>query len=428
MTPAFTPRAFAEAIEDLRTRRKSTVGDLTIWELAVERERFAAALCREAQRRRYRFEPAHTAMVHFDGREREVFRSTALDAVTERVVGRWLQEAIEPSLSDSLWSYRKGRSSIGALAGFGSFVREHGRANPDPKDRGLFVLRRDVAGYGRSIPNDDESPLWRLLQEHVRGAEREVGMTLLRQLIRRRYVDLEGREVTLSAGSPTGSPVQPSINNLYLMPLDDGLGGLSGHYARFGDDILFATDDRSVAEEAAARADETIAALGLSWSAKKTRNVYFNGAGRPEPGAQSGSLPFAGASTVELLGYELTFAGTIRLPRRKLRGLLETLRGRLRRAARMNMGTSPERLARELVGVVRATLDRRHSLRAGELGALFHVDDRDQLEQVDHLVSLAVAQLCSGSKGPRAFRDFPPRRLRDLGLPSLVRERNMGAP
>lgn len=429
MTRPFGAGAFGDAIDALLARRKSSVGDLTIWEVAVERERFAAALCREVKRGRYRFDAAHTAMVHFDGREREVFRSTVLDTVTERVVGRWLQAAIEPSLSDALWSYRRGRSSIGALSAFGAFVRAHVRAKSDPRQRGLFVLRRDVAGYGKSIPNDDESPLWTLLEEHVVGPERDVGMKLLRQLIRRRYVDSEGREVTLSAGSPTGSPVQPPINNLYLKPLDSVLGMLPGHYARFGDDILFASDDRAVAEEAAAKADATIATLGLAWSAKKTRNLYFNGAGRPEDESHAaGELLFEGASTTELLGYEVTFAGTLRLPRRKLRGLLETLRDRLRRAARMHMGRSPDRLARELVGVVRAALDRRHALRAGQMEALFHVDDRKQLEQVDHLVSLAVAQLCSGRKGPRAFRDFTPRRLRDLGLPSLVRERNQGAP
>ena len=97
----FSPEAFADAIDALRARRKSTVGDLTIWEVAVERDRFAAALSREVRRGRYVFEPAHIAVVHFDGREREVFRSTVLDAVIERVVGRWLQEAIEPSLSDA---------------------------------------------------------------------------------------------------------------------------------------------------------------------------------------------------------------------------------------------------------------------------------------------------------------------------------------
>lgn len=433
-TPAgqpFSAGVFVDAIEALHARRKSTIGELTIWEVAVERNRFAAALCREVKRGRYSFEPAQTAMVHFDGREREVFRSTVLDAVTERVVGRWLQAAIEPSLSDALWSYRTGRSSIGALAAYGEFVRSHVRSKTDPRARGLFVLRRDVASYGNSIPNGEHSRLWSLLEEHVPSAGREAGMKLLRQLVRRRYFDAEGQEVTLEAGSPTGSPVQPPINNLYLTPLDTALQALPGHYARFGDDILFATDDRAVAQEARAMADATIAELGLTWSAKKTRDLYFNGAGRDDDGvgrSNDAAPPFVGTSSTELLGYEVTFRGTIRLPRRKLRALLDTVRRRLRRAARMNMGSSPEQLAQELVGVVRATLDRRHSLRADGMEALYHVDDRDQLEQIDHLVRLAVAQLCSGHKGPRAFREFTPRRLREMGLPSMVRARNEGAP
>jgi hypothetical protein len=424
---AFSAQAFADAIDAFHAKRKSAVGDLTIHEVAVERDRFAAALCREVKRGRYVFEPAHTAMVRFDGRDREVFRSTVLDAVTERVVGRWLQAAMEPSLSDNLWSYRTGRSSIGALRAFGEFVRSHVRSNPSSKARGLFVLRRDVSGYGNSIPSGPESRLWPLLEAQLRGPDRASGMTLLRQLVRRRYVDAEGLEATLSAGSPTGSPVQPPINNLYLTPLDEALQSLPGHYARFGDDILFATQEREVACQARLTADATITELGLVWSAKKTRDLYFNGAGRAHD-LKDDATPFVASSVTELLGYELTFRGTIRLPRRKLRALLNTIRQRLRRTARLSMGSTPSRRAEELVGVVRTTFDRRHSLRAPEMESLFHVDDREQLGQLDHLIHLMVAQLSSGRAGPRAFRDFPPRRLRDLGLPSLVHARNEGAP
>lgn len=417
---AFSAEAFGNAIDALRARHKSMAGELTIGNVAVERDRFAAALHHEVKRGRYVFEPAHTAMVRIEGREREVFRSTVLDAVTERVVGRWLQEAIEPALGDALWSYRAGRSNIGALRAFGEFIRAHVRSKPNPKSRGLYVFRRDVSGYGRNIPSQPDSRLWTLLKSQLGGPYSQVGLTLLRQLVHRRHIDAEGQEQTLSSGSPTGSPIQPSINNLYLTPLDVELEALPGHYARFGDDILFASEDREVAQRARTTADAMIAELGLNWNADKSRDAYFNGAGRENSTIDT----FAGSATVETLGYELTFRGTIRLPRRKLRALLETIRGRVRRTARLNMASPRRQRAEELVGVVRSTLDRTHVLRAPELEALHLVDDRDQLAQLDYLICLTLAQLCSGRKGPRAFRDYPPARLRDLGLPSLVRIRN----
>jgi hypothetical protein len=52
------------------------------------------------------------------------------------------------------------------------------------------------------------------------------------------------------------------------------------------------------------------------------------------------------------------------------------------------------------------------------------VSDRRQLVELDRLLALWIAEAVSQRAGVRAFRDLPWRRLRALGLQSLVKARN----
>ena len=52
------------------------------------------------------------------------------------------------------------------------------------------------------------------------------------------------------------------------------------------------------------------------------------------------------------------------------------------------------------------------------------VSDRRQLAELDRLLALWIAEAVSQRAGVRAFRDLPWRRLRALGLQSLVKARN----
>ena len=71
------------------------------------------------------------------------------------------------------------------------------------------------------------------------------------------------------------------------------------------------------------------------------------------------------------------------------------------------------------------TLSRQSPLAAAHAPLLGDaVSDRGQLRQLDHLLALWTAEAASRRGGVRAFRALPWRRLRALGLPSLVVARN----
>jgi hypothetical protein len=379
--------------------------------LVLERRQVARLLAAEVARGSWRPRPAALRRAWLD-KERLLFVFGAVDLVVAGVVAGVLAEALEPALSPRVHSYRRGRSAHAAVRHFAREVRRHVAARPDPRTRGLHVLHCDVQSFGDSVPLGPGSPLWGDLRALATGSERawDVVTRVVRPPV------LGDGEAEALRGLPTGSPVVPPITNLYLSAVDRAVEALPGFYLRYGDDLLFAHPDADVAREAQGAIERALAARGLSLNPRKRQVVWLNGAGRAAPAWDEAR----GAPAIDLLGLRVDFHGTIGLPRRKVRELLADLRARVARA-RALAGLP------ELVAAVASALDpsspfaTRHAPLLRSL-----VTDRRQLAQIDRLIAEAVAAAASPRPGVRAFRDAPPRRLRALGLPSLLAARNRG--
>jgi hypothetical protein len=95
---------------------------------------------------------------------------------------------------------------------------------------------------------------------------------------------------------------------------------------------------------------------------------------------------------------------------------------RIRHTNQLLGPVSDEERASVICEVVRTALDRRAPLSEHYASWLaFDVMSRADLAQLDRQLALHVAECVTGVRGVRAFRQFPPRRLQQLGLPSLVR-------
>lgn len=387
-----------------------------------ERERVALLLSRALADASYRPGVARAARAFLGGKPREIARVGALDLVAHAVVGEVLAESLEPALSKNLWSYRAGRSSWQALRAVARYAREHRRSHDDPRTRGLYVLRADVKSYTDEIPTDDEAPLWKELTETLALDARSAEM--VRALVRPEVVNDDGTPLRRPRGVLFGLPTTTAIANLYLMPLDRELEGLGGMYARFGDDVLFASSDADLVRDALGRLERILAERGLAPNRKKLRVLYWNGAARPSlrwPEA----LPTV---AVPFLGGALQFDGTIALPTEKWRAMLHDLRRRIQRTAKLGSldeSVTPERMSRLLGSVVNDAFDLGSDLALPQAQLVSDlVSDRHQLGQLDRLVALWIAEAVTGAHGPRAFRTLPPRLLRAAGLASRVTERN----
>jgi hypothetical protein len=396
--------------------------------LVAERDHVAPLLAAALADGSFRPSPVRVTRAVLAGRARDVARLAALDHVAHAAVAEVLAARIEPTLSPALWSYRRGRSAWQALRWLARVAREHRRARPDVRTRGLFVLRADVKSYTDSIPLGDGSPLWTMLTDAsgVRAGER--GWDMLRALLRARVRDDAGGETERTRGLLFGAPTTTVVANLYLRSLDAELGAPRplelGGYARFGDDVAVVSPDPDMVRAAALAAPRVLAALGLELNAAKVRVLAWNGAARPHA-----AWPEAhAASGLDFLGAEVRFDGTIRLPTRKWRRALRDVRGRiLRTAAQLPDVAAPER-ARALAAIVGDALAPSSEV-AVDTGPMLAglVDDRAQLEELDHLLALWIAEAATGERGPRAFRAMSPRWLREEGgLASRVVLKNRG--
>jgi len=402
--------------------------NVALAQLIQRRRKVAKLLARAVSRGEYELEPGDVREIEVGGKIRVVVSYRLTDTIVTGVVSTVLEEAIAPRLSERLYSYRRGTSWLEPSAELAAYIRAHRRQRPDPRTRGLYVLRRDVDSYTDTIPVDLGSRVWEMLREAIAAAGTpsidEQDWRLVEQTVRPELRELGGGLACRVRGVPTGQPISCVLFNLYLSELDHTLSALPGaFYARYSDDFLFVHPDAATAMEAAATIDSHVASLRLEIKPDKASNLYLTAAGRrsaewPETRPTS-SVPFVGTSVLA--------TGTVALNRKKLRRVLREVERRVRRTAEGMRGADRSTTGRAVCSVVNGMIAPRPSplqqASAPLLGRA--VTDRGQLAQIDYRLARIVVKAVTGDSGVRAFRRVSYRTVREeWGLASLEHARN----
>lgn len=427
------PRRYRRQLERLHRKHLSgrhtyelRQSGVSLASLSLNQGMVTRLLARSVERGEYDLEPARIREIETDGKRRVVFAYRLTDLVVHGVVAEILDEAMAPQLSPALYSYRKGVSWWAAVSRLAAYVRAHRRSRPDPRTRGLHVIRRDVAAYTDSIPVGATSPLWPRLRDLLwPSAEPPAAdWRLIERVVRpEAFVD-DGVLFMPYRGVPTGQPISCVLFNFYLAEFDRAFDGIPGaFYARYCDDIVFAHPDAAVVRSADAEMTVRLARLSLGFNERKRRTLYLTAAGRPSPDWPE-CKP---ATAVPFLGCHVSGRGTVALSRPKVRRLLAELRSRAHRTARALVGADPERIGRTVCAVINRALQARTELTQQRSAALLRraVTDRGHLRHLDHLIARIVLEAVTGSRGPHAFRAVPYRTMRTRWkLISLVHARD----
>jgi retron-type reverse transcriptase len=423
-------RQIARLYEKNKCRARALEQDgVALASLFLHREQVARLLAAEVGSGTYQFQPARLRSLTVGKKLRQMYVFCLTDRIVHSVVGTIVSQASAGVLSPNLYSYIKGRSWTSAVRAFARYVREHRKRLPDPRTRGLFVLRRDVLDYTNSIPVDDSSRLFALLRQ-VLSLPPELdsptarSWDLVKNVVRPVLcAEAEPAGKRNDRGVPTGSPICPVVYNLYLTSMDHELTAVpGGFYARYCDDILFAHADPAVARDVERRIDATLASLGLETKKEKNLDFYFNGAGKGSP-----AWPAAqGTGAVPFLGCVVSFKGTIALPPVKVRRLLCDLRSRARRTLRGLRQSGIEQPGALLCAALNQALDPRSPLQHRSARFLRReATDRQQLRRLDYDIARLVAQTFTRAAGVRAFRQLSYRQMRtEWKLMSLCQARN----
>ncbi len=376
----------------------------------------AHALSESIRRGSYRPSSAVARLARLD-KIRVLVTFCVTDWVLARLFAQELSQRLEPRFAESLHSYRAGRSVETALATVVRTVSDHHRQRPDPRQRGLWVIRRDVSSYTEKVRVGSNSPIWPVLRQAMENdvaAENWLHALLQPKLILGEGVPAREEGV----GTPTGSPLTTMIANLYLASFDHELESFAraaggSLYARYGDDLLFISDQPSVKDEAAARMELGLKHLGLRANERKSADFHWSGSGA-----------FGTQTSLEYLGRSIQFSGRVRLPTEKVRRFLAELDDRLRLASR-SLPLSSKARVEVCCRLVATTLRLGGPFVCPEAeGLQREVDCRDQLRSLDFAIAQRVLRHALGESSAKAFRAYPPRKLRQMGLPSLVWLRN----
>jgi hypothetical protein len=400
-------------------------GGVSLASMAIHAKDLSRTLARTIERGNYRFSPARIEEIQVEGKTRAVFRYPLIDRIVHGTISDLIEEVTCPLLSDRLYSYRPGVSWLQPGFDLAGHVRSANVAASDPKERGLYVLRRDIHAYTDSIPVHESSSVWPKLRSALtngNGGVKQQDWELVERVVRPVVKTEDGRLFRQERGVPTGQPISCVMFNFYLSDLDHEMAAIPGSfYARYSDDILFAHPDPRVVNEADALMEECIHESELSLNHEKNRNLYLNVAGR------SDGTAWKGTSGITFVGAQVTARGTISLGRSKQRHLLREIRIRALRTARGLSGRDTNTVGRAVCEVINRVL-------AGDGGPFQQrsaslvrraITNREQLAQLDYWLARIVVQAVTGDPSVRGFRKVPYSRIRDdWKLVSLLHSRN----
>jgi Reverse transcriptase (RNA-dependent DNA polymerase) len=396
--------------------------------LIQRRSKAAKVLARSVGRGEYRLQPGVVREIEVERKVRVVVAYNLTDTIVTSAVSTLIEEATTPLLSDSLYSYRPGVSWLDPSANFAAYVRAHRRSRPDPRTRGLYVLRRDVDSYTDSIPVAPSSRVWQMVREGLEAAGKtpvdDEAWLLVEQTIRPELHELGGGLAMRIRGVPTGQPISCVLFNLYLNGLDHALTAIpGGFYARYSDDLLFAHPDADTATHAAATIDALVRELDLTIKDEKAENLYLTGAGRSSDAWEE----TRGTTSVQFVGTTVSGSGTVALNRKKLRRVLRELERRALRSAASVRRANGSDAGRAVCSVINQALEETPGPVQQASASLIRraVTDRNQLAQIDYWLARMAVKAVTGDGGVRAFRRVPYRKVREeWGLVSLQHARN----
>jgi len=401
--------------------------------IAQNAKEYSKIFARELQEGQYKVMPAKLVEIETNGKKRTLYLFNLNDSILHGTVSNIIHTFCQQAgiYSPNLKSYIKGENHWKTLKGFAAFVRAYHRSPVAKKERGLYILRRDIASYTDEIPVHDQSLLWPLLKKELKfpespSANESLAWEYTRQVIQTEATAKNGKTFKKMLGVPTGSPISTTLFNFYSIELDRVLDSLSlQFYARYGDDIIAADTSRSLIDEASAIILTTLAKYELRPNQKKLESYYLNNAGRHLAHPIINTThpnPYPGRTHILFLGCNIKADGTISLSKKEKNLILEDLKQRF---SHIDPRLPPPLKLPLLCQAAAIALDPEQPLcQKSAILLRYNITDRKCLNEIDMRIALEVLYALTKTRSPRGFRLFPLHEMRKQGLPCLTTIRN----
>lgn len=306
---------------------------------------------------------------------RDIYIAAWPERVLMLALGQILTRRLAPMISKHVYSFQKGRGPHEAVRAATDFIRSQ-------RKRPLYVLKRDISKYGDSIP---QPKLFAALEIATDIRKSPLFYKLLKAAVRAPFRNKNDEAAaSLCVGIPSGSPLVPPLENFYLSPLDRKLGDIDNtFYGRYGDDIIFITPDRHIADWAMDEINKTVSNLGLEIKPQKMTNArldYFKRLPDDE---------YQHKTHVTWLGFSLTNHGFMGIKHNHLEIILDTLKTEI--ASLFSRSKAAELGYDDQIGVIRnglCLLLQKNAATALSSYIYYHTD-----HQIYRLIDKRVVQL-----------------------------------
>ena len=168
------PRTYRLEIERLRRGAKKERlralkhdREVPFYSLYRRRRTFSRLLARSLSQGNLEPQPYKERLAQIEKKARKIYTGSFTSEIVQSVFARLVTPHINAYLCEHVHSYQKGKSSLSAARALSDFLKQHEKDRPNKKDRGLYVLKRDISAYGESIPVGDHSKLYTLFQQSL---------------------------------------------------------------------------------------------------------------------------------------------------------------------------------------------------------------------------------------------------------------------
>lgn len=295
--------------------------------LYFQKDEYCKWLYQTYQKKDFKFSTLNRKKIKVGAKERFIFQYPLADLIIHYCIAEYIKLKTAPYLIDNLFSYRKGKSSNLALNLVNQFVRKY-KNGPiqNIKNRGLFVIRKDISEFSDSIDSHQDSNLWSMFKSEIKDLPIS-DQVLIAECLNPLYKDETDTEDKRLMHLPMGSPVVGHLTNFYLCQMDRELcQEPHSLYIRFGDDILFITDNYDQYKKADQKILEACHDKKLKFNIKKSYTTYLTSPGCPYPN----DLSLRKSNFFEYLGMKVSFDYGLTLNNEKYKKVFSELRNLLK--------------------------------------------------------------------------------------------------
>jgi len=418
-------------------------------QIALDSKNFSKALASDLKSGHYKIEPGLLRPIIVKGKERVIFKFNLTDTILHASVSEIINDHCQQAFSKNLHSYIKGRNYWKAIQKFAFFCKRHFSQPIPQKEKGIYVLRRDIANYTDTIPVDEVSPLWDLLRKELGFPTNPSALDLkawdyVVDVIRAEVKNSkEERSYKKISGVPTGSPISTTLFNIYMVELDRRIDSIApAFYARYGDDLIVADPNLKTTKIISKIIEEVLSKYGLESKKEKEASLYLTIPGRhPDP---STAGEYIGRDRLTFLGCDIMARGTIAVSSKLEKEIIQEIKSRLDKTEKLEKGSwkvkneekkqkeGPSNTANTIDAMlpsycktINKMFDPENPLAHKSAGLLrFAVTDRHCLKRLDYSIARAILQKCTNHPSVKGFRKLSIRDMRNAGVQSLVNSRN----